>query len=139
MGLVLLMLRKLRLKRDERLIVVDLFCLEDLQPAPRRRLRPLDYERKINLFSCARMSGGYDEVDGASHESRVTGAHQLFRGLALARALDDRLTTSGKRSSRPARAGLIYFGHTQQITQILCITQSKSDDMMRASRRNPIC
>ena len=60
------------------------------------------------------MSRGHDEVDGARNKSRITGVQQLFRGLALARAINDWTTASRESSARPARTNLIVFSHEKK-------------------------
>lgn len=45
--------RELRFERHERLVVVDLFRLDDFQSTPRRCFGPLANERKIDFFARA--------------------------------------------------------------------------------------
>ncbi len=56
MTLLFPVLRILCFERDERLVVADLFGLEDLKSTPLGRLRPLANEINVNLLSRARMS-----------------------------------------------------------------------------------
>ena len=121
---------ELRLERHERLVVVDLFRLDDFQSAPRRCFGPLANKRKIDFFARACMSRGNDEVDGMRHKSRIPGAHQLFSRLAFARAFDDRLTTLGEENARAARADFVIFSHRPSL---------HTGDIMRHNRRPGPC
>src|ERR1043165_2396910 len=104
-------LRKPRLEGHQRSVFIDDLCLEDLQSAPRRRLRPLAYKVEIDLFARARMSGGNDEVDRVGDKSRIACAHQLLGCLTLTRSVNYWLATAGKVRTGTTRADLIVFSH----------------------------
>src|ERR1041385_6870005 len=63
------------------------------------------------------MCRGDDEVDRMSDKSGIAGAHQLFRRLAFACAVDDRLATSREGGARTAWAGFVSFSHSQRLPQ----------------------
>ena len=121
---------ELRLERHESLVIVDLFCLDDFESAPRRCFGPLANERKIDFFARACMSRGNDEVDVMRHKSRIPGAHQFFGRLTFARAVDNRLTTLGEENARTARAAFVIFSHRPSL---------HTGDMMRHNRRPGPC
>src|SRR5215213_1233107 len=79
------------------------------------------------------MRRGDDEVDRLGRERRIAGAHQFFGRLAFARAFDDRLAAVGKGSTRSTRADFNVFSHRPSLH--LSITQIKTGDMMRVTRR----
>ena len=128
--LVCAALRELRLERHERLVVVDLFRLDDFKSTPVGCFGPLANERKIDFFARACMSRGNDEVDVMRHKSRIPGAHQFFGRLTFARAFYNRLTTLGEENARTARADFVIFTHRPSL---------HTGDMMRHNRRPGPC
>jgi len=121
---------ELRFERHERLVVVDLFRLDDFQSTPVGGFGPLANERKIDFFARACMSRGNDEVDVMRHKSRIPGAHQFFGRLTFARAVDNRLTTLGEENARTARADFVIFSHRPSL---------HTGAMMRHNRRPGPC
>src|ERR1051325_9670489 len=110
-AVILSVLRVLRFERDERLVVVDLFGFEDLQPTPVRRLRPLADEIEIDLLLRVGVSCVDDEIDGSGNESRVASAHLRCRRLAFTSAVDDGLAAVAEKGTGTARARLHVFRH----------------------------
>lgn len=121
---------ELRLERHERLVVVDLFRLDDFQSAPVGCFGPLANERKIDFFARACMSRGNDEVDVMRHKSRIPRPHQFFGRLTFARAVDNRLTALGEENARTARAAFVIFSHRPSL---------HTGAMMRHNRRPGPC
>lgn len=84
---------------------------------PVGRLRPLTNEVEIDLLSRVRVSRIDDEVDGAGYKGRIPCAHQLFRRLAFASAVDDRLAAGAEKGTGTTGTRLNVFSHRPQITQ----------------------